>query len=537
MKKIIKQTNFILLLNIFLIISFCFSQQYKIQEAEEKEILLQEIEIKEGQTLSQIANYYLKDPKQWPEILKYNKLNISDIYAPLPGMKIKVPIVIVKEKFRPAYLVYILNKVKYRKRNSVLWEDPTINMELYNDDAISTQENSRANIKFYSGEILTIDENSFVTIRPELKQEEVTLHKGGIRATNTKVITETAEVLPKIDPKLPKTDFRTKVREEDKTTLVEVYEGAVDVTAQGKTVYVPKGFGTEIKPLSPPSEPKALPPPPELTFKLQDVQLSKDNELVLSKSVSILSFQLKPPQQVEQKESLPFITEKQQKPSVSESTKEKISTKQEEKTKVLGQIIKKYRLQIAKDKDFKKVVYEETNELKPNQTINFDLTKIQLPDGKYYYKISYIDELGFENPSEPKTIVIDTTPPKLETDLVNITKTDKDLVDFSGTTEPETFLSINGKNVDVNKDGRFSYSLVLKPGVNNIFIIAKDLYGNETKIEHQIEFVKQLTKEEKDKLQQQQKVAKQKEGWSVGTIIATVVSTAVIILVLSFFIK
>jgi len=105
------------------------------------------------------------------------------------------------------------------------------------------------------------------------------------------------------------------------------------------------------------------------------------------------------------------------------------------------------------------------------------------------------------------------------------------------TTEPETFLSINGKNVDVNKDGRFSYSLVLKPGVNNIFIIAKDLYGNETKIEHQIEFVKQLTKEEKDKLQQQQKVAKQKEGWSPGTIIATVVSTAVIILVLSFFIK
>jgi hypothetical protein len=536
MKKIIKQTNFILLLNIFLIISFCFSQQYKIQEAEEKEILLQEIEVKEGQTLSQIANYYLKDPRQWPEILKYNKLNISDIYAPLPGMKIKVPVVIVKEKFRPAYLVYILNKVKYRKRDSVIWEDPVINMELYNDDAVSTQENSRANIKFYSGEILTIDENSFLTIRPELKQEEVTLHKGGVRATTAKVITDSAEILPKIDPKLPKTDFRTKVREEDKTTLVEVYEGAVDVTAQGKTVYVPKGFGTEVKFLSPPSEPKVLPPPPELTFNPQNVKLSKDNELVLSKSASVLSFELKLPQQVEQKESLPFITEKQQKPTVSE-TKEKISTKQEEKTKVLGQIIKKYHIQIAKDKDFKKIVYEETNELKPDQTINFDLTKMQLPDGKYYYKISYIDELGFENPAVPQPIVIDTTPPKLETNLVNITKTDKDLVEFSGTTEPDIFLTINNNNVDITKDGKFNHSVVLKPGINKIIIVAKDLYGNETKIEHQIEFVKQLTKEEKEKLQEQQKISKEKKGWSLGTIFATAVSSAVIILVLFFFIK
>ena len=520
---------------ILIFINICLSQQYKIQEAEEKEILLQEIEIKEGQTLSQIANYYLKDPKQWPEILKYNKLNISDIYAPLPGMKIKVPVVMVKEKFRPAYLVYILNKVKYRKRGSMIWEDPVINMELYNDDAISTQENSRANIKFYSGEMITIDENSFVTIRPELKQEEVRLHKGGVRATTAKVITDSAEILPKIDPKLPKTDFKTKFREEDKTTLVEVYEGAVDVTAQGKTVYVPKGFGTEVKFLSPPSEPKPLPPPPELTLKTQDIKLTKDNEIVLSKKMSTISFQFKP-LQIEQKESLPFLTEKKPQKTVVSGTKEKPSTVQEEKTKVVGQIIKKYRIQIAKDKDFKKIVYEETNELKPNQTINFDLSKLQLPDGKYYYKISYIDELGFENSSAPQPIVIDTTPPKLETDLVNITKIDKDIIEFSGTTEPDVILLINGKNVDITKDGKFSYSIVLKPGINNITILAKDLYDNETKIEHQIEYVKQLSKEEKENLQKIKKKSEQRIT-TLGTVIATISTAAVITLVLFFFVK
>jgi len=531
MKKKLKQIQFIVL-TIFLTTSFSFAQRYKIQEAEEKEILLQEIEIKEGQTLSQIANYYLKDPKQWPEILKYNKLNISDIYAPLPGMKIKVPIIMVKEKFRPAYLIYILNKVKYRKRGSVIWEDPVINMELYNDDAISTQENSRANIKFYSGEIIIIDENSFVTIRPELKQEEITLHKGGVRATTAKIITETAEVLPKIDPKSPKTDFKTKFREEDKTTLVEVYEGAVDVTAQGKTVFVPKGFGTEVKFLSPPSEPKPLPPPPELTLKTQDIKLSKDNEFVLSKSMPTISFQFKP-SQVEQITSLPYISEKLQETTLTE-TKEKVQT-QQEKTKVLGQIIKKYRIQIAKDKEFKKIVYEETDLLRPNQVINFDLAKLQLPDGKYYYKISYIDELGFENPTVPQPFVIDTTPPKLETDLVNITKIDKDLLEFSGMTEPDVMLFINGKNVNVSKDGKFSYSVILKPGKNNIVIVAKDLYGNETQIEHQVEYVKQLSSEEKKYLQRIKKA--EREFFTLGTIISTLVSTAVIVLVLFFFIK
>lgn len=517
------------LLFIFLTTNFCLGQTQKILEAEEKELLLQEIEVKEGQTLSYIANYYLKDPKQWPEILKYNKLDITDIYAPLPGMKLKVPIVIVKEKFRPAYLVYILNKVKYRKRDTVDWVDPTINMELYNDDAITTYENSRANVKFYSGELLSIDENSFVTIRPELKQEEVRLYKGGVRATKAKVITETAEVVPKIDQKLPKTDFRTKIRDEDKTTLVEVYEGAVDVTAQGKTVYVPKGFGTEVKPLSPPSPPKVLPPPPELSLKTENVKFSTDNELVLSKSVPIISFQLVEPK-IEQKQPIELPKEV--------TTPEEKKTKPEEiqKPKVLGTIIRKYHIQLAKDPDFKKIVYDEINEIKPDKNINFDISKLQLSDGKYYYKISYIDELGFENPVSPRVLVIDTTPPKLETDLLQITKTDKDIIHITGQTEPGAIVKINEVDVPIEQDGRFIASTILKLGKNKIILTSKDYYGNETKIEHEIERVKVLTKEEKIILEETPKKVKEKE-LTVGTIVAAGIASAVILLVLFFFLS
>ncbi len=522
----------ILVLLLLYIFNLGYSQT-KILEAEDKEILLQEIEVKEGQTLSYIANYYLKDPKQWPEILKYNKLSSSDIYAPLPGMKLKVPIYIVKEKFRPAYLIYILNKVKYRKRNSVVWEDPAINMELYNEDAITTYENSRANVKFYSGEILSIDENSFVTIRPELKQEEVTLHKGGVRATKAKILTDTAEISPKIDPKTPKTDFRAKIREEDKTTLVEVYEGAVDVTAQGKTVYVPKGFGTEVKPLSPPSAPKLLPPPPEIKFVSDNLKFSENNELILNNSVSQISFQLTEPK-IEEKQTLPFLSRQQTK-----MPEEKTSEQPQQKTKILGQIIKKYHLQIAKDSEFKKVVYDKIEEITKNTKINLDIKQLQLPDGKYYYRISYIDEIGFENPTMFRPIIIDTTPPKLATNLQEITKIDQEVLNIQGETEPNTIVKFNDMNVEVDRDGKFVASLVLKYGLNKVILTAKDPFGNETKIEHQVERVKSLIKEEKEaqKLKEKRAEESEKRISSLGTIIASVVSSFVVIFVLLFFLK
>ncbi|MCS7152123.1 MAG: FecR domain-containing protein [Endomicrobia bacterium] len=517
----------LLLTSIF--INICFSQPQKILEAEDKEYLLQEIEVKEGQTLSFIANYYLKDPKQWPEILKYNKLDTTDIYAPLPGMKLKVPIVIVKEKFRPAHLVYILNQVKYRKRDTVDWKDTTINMELYNDDALVTYENSRANIRFYSGEILSIDENTFITIRPELKQEEVTLHKGGVRATKAKIITESAQVSPRIDPKFPKTDFRTKIRDEDKATLVEVYEGAVDVTAQGKTVLVPKGFGTEVKPLLPPSPPKALPPTPELSIKTENIKFSLQNELVLSKTAPVVSFQLIEPK-MEEKQIVPSFT-----PEIKQ-TERKVQPQETQKPKVVGNIIRKYRIQIAKEPEFKKVVYDEINEIKPDKSVSFDLSRLQLPDGKYYYKVSYIDELGFENPTPPRIFIIDATPPKLETDLQQITKTDKDVIHITGKTEPTAIVKINDVDVILDQDGKFVAATTLKLGKNKIRLLSRDPYGNETFVEHEIERVKTLTKEEVKTLEKTQQ-KKEKKGITVGSILAAGIASAVIILVLFFFIS
>ncbi len=528
---------------LFLIFVFIFSNilyaQNIIQESEEHEIILQEIEVKEGQTLSYISNYYLKDPKLWPELLKYNTLTTSDIYAPLPGIKLKVPIILVKEKFRPAHLTYILNKVKTRKKDFSDWIDAKINMELYNDDSLITQDKSRANIKFFSGEILTVEENSFITIRPELKQEEVTLLQGGVRASKAKVITENATITPKADPNTKKIDYKTKIKD-DKTTLVEVYEGLVDVSAQGKTVVVPKGFGTEIKPLSPPSVPKELPPPPELAiYNIPNIKISENNELILNNKNSQLQISLIEPQKlIPTTESIPLKTksdlQEQSKLSFQTSYQE-IDTKKT-KPKTIGKIIKKYRILVSKDPEFKRIVYDETKELSADGRLSMDLTKIGIPDGKYFYKISYIDELGFESDSAIKSFVLDTTPPMLQVNISSGTKTDTELFNITGITESSATLKVNDRIIEVEPDGKFFTSIVLKLGINNITFISKDHSGNETKLVEQVELVKKLTKEEKEELKKLA-VKEEKNRNITGNLLATFLSIGIIVGVLLFFLR
>ena len=79
--------------------------------------VLQEITVKEGDTIWGIASFYLKDPKRWPEILRHNNLPVTDPSVALPGMKLKVPVLLIKEHLRKAKLMSLLNDVRYRRRD------------------------------------------------------------------------------------------------------------------------------------------------------------------------------------------------------------------------------------------------------------------------------------------------------------------------------------------------------------------------------------------------------------------------------------
>ncbi|MDI6641104.1 MAG: LysM peptidoglycan-binding domain-containing protein [Elusimicrobiota bacterium] len=464
MRSIMKFLKFFILLLLYSL----FSILYLTLSAQEKqEVILQEIDVKEGDTLWGVANYYLKDPRAWPEILKYNKLPSSDPGVILPGMKLKVPVLLVKEHLRPAYLVYLLNDVRYRRQKEVAWNKAKIDMELYNEDSLRTMANSRANVKFLTGEIVHLDENSFVILRPEKKREEVELFSGAVRASKAKILTETAVVEPKIDPKVKESDFKTKIKP-DKTTLVEVYEGIVDVTAQGKTVTLTKGFGTEVKYLKPPSPPRALPPLPE--FQLETVTPTEVK--------STLSFDLKVPEI--------------KKIYRTETTGEEAKT-------ISAFELKKYHLQVSKDSEFKNIILDEIKDIKDKLAV--ELSKLNLADGRYYYRVSYIDDLGFESIFSPvRQFVLDSKPPVVELQIpAENEKFIDEFLHIKGKTEQNVSLTINDKSVLSDDAGNFSTAIMLKYGRNTIKILAKDTAGNTTTLERNVYRVNSGIKSERDR--------------------------------------
>jgi hypothetical protein len=437
--------------------------------------VLQEITVRDGDTLWGIANYYLKDPQRWPEIIKYNKLPSSDPSVVLPGMKLRVPILLIKEQLRAAHLIYILNEVKFRRKAQPDWQKALTDMELYNEDGLRTFSESRARVKFFSGETLYLDENSLAILKPEEKQEEIDLMSGGVRASRTKVLARNTIINPKIEPNGPAPDFRAKVKE-DKTTLVEVYEGRVDVTAEGKTVTVTKGFGTEVKFMQPPSLPKTLPPMPDIIPGKPELSADTNPNMKVQAVSKNLELTMKLPEPVY-------------------SGSRDSSQPQEQKTQFLSQTVAKYHLQISSSPGFENPVINETNPFK--EKVSVDFKKIGLPDGFYFYRLAYVDQLGFESKfSSPAQFLIDSTPPKLDiTTPQDQEQFDTEFVHIEGKTDPGTDLKVNEAQADVDTEGNFITALIPEQGKNTIKFTASDRSGNITVRELVIYKVKVVVKD------------------------------------------
>ncbi|MFN3967051.1 MAG: hypothetical protein ACK4JE_05085 [Endomicrobiia bacterium] len=152
-----------------------------------------------------------------------------------------------------------------------------------------------------------------------------------------------------------------------------------------------------------------------------------------------------------------------------------------------------YHLQIAKDSEFKNIITDEIKEI--TQELKLELNKEKLPDGKYYYRISYIDELGFESKFSPvRSFIIDTTPPEIE--ILKPEDNEETIDEFiyiEGKTEPGIILTINDKKIISDETGKFETALMAKKGKNIIFILGKDQAGNIKKIERTVYKVSKLT--------------------------------------------
>jgi len=345
---------------------------------------LQTIVVKPGDTLWSISNTYLKDPKKWNVILKYNRLPSSDPSIALPGMPLRVPTTLLKEEYRAAKLVYSLNEVLFRRTGVTDWQGVNTKMDLFKNDTLRTMAEARADIKFYTGEILNLFPNSIAVLRPPGKKNvDVELLAGELRSVKSRVITASA----RITPKTKDTEFGAKLKD-DLTTLVQVTKGKVDVEAQGKTVEVLEGFASEVKMDMAPSQPVKMPALPQFEHgsvtalsTASGPQLRTDGGVI---SLANMKTSQRPAATLPKGELPKDI------PAADISGKG-IDTSEIVKMLSVGNPIQSYHLQVSKEQAFTTTVLNKEYDAFDK----IDLNEL-LPPGNYYMRIALVDLLGFE---------------------------------------------------------------------------------------------------------------------------------------------
>jgi len=437
-----------------LIVTFLFILcLFFLSQAQEERVELIEVTVKKGDTLHKFAEMYLRDPSLWPEIYKYNKELVKDPNLILPAMKIKVPVGLLKDEI--ADVIYIRNSVRTRKRGESEWEKAVIYMRLFSEDGVRTLVDSQARIKFIKGEVLRLSENSLIILKPEEKEETVELLSGELRASEAKVLTASAIVEPQISPLLAKPDFKAKIKK-DKTTLVSVYKGKVDLIAEGERVTIPEGFMSQARLNYAPEKPIALPPPPDIT--------QAKEELAKKPAGPELPEEEKLEERIDLEDSLAALDFS-------------------EKRAKLG--IKYLHLQVASDSEFNDVV--EDNKLEKIEQYQ----RRKLPDGKYFWRVSYVYGEEFESEYSPaRSFLVDSTPPVLEVFYPQQGEEIGDeFVRLEGRTEKDCRVRVNDKPVFVDEKGQFVAAVYLNLGKNVITVQSEDKSGNVAMLKREVEAV------------------------------------------------
>ncbi len=356
---------------------------------------LQTIIVKPGDTLWSISNTYLKDPKRWNELLKHNRLPSSDPSIALPGMALKVPVGLLKEQYRAAKLVYFLNEVLLRPSGGADWKNVSASMDLFKADTLRTRAGARADVKFYTGEILNLYPNSIAVLRPPGdKDTDVRLMAGEMRGLRSRVVTASA----RITPKTKDTEFGAKIKD-DLTTLVQVYKGKADVEAGGKTVEVPEGFASEVRMDMPPSNPVKLPKLPD--FDSSRTQLASGGKTPqLTTSGGVVSLNMGKPVKQPAGADLPKADPGGAK--VPDLNDKALDAAEIVKLISVGNPVQSYHLQVSREQTFATTVLDKNYDSFEDINLNS-----LLPPGNYYMRVALIDLLGFEGKfSAPRPVKV-----------------------------------------------------------------------------------------------------------------------------------
>lgn len=426
----------------------------------------QNVVVKPGDTMWAIANKYLKDPARWDEILKHNKLPTKDPTVALPGMTLRVPVRLIKAQLRAAHLVYAVNRVLYRSKETASWKSGKLAMELFQGDTVRTLEESKARVKLLDRELLSLEQNSMAVIKPQDRDGDLELKAGSVFAGRARVVTASASITPRTRD----TRYSATV-EADLTTRVDVFKGAAGVDAQGSSVEVPAGMSTLVRPGLAPEVPKAIINLPE-----------KENRAF--EYASAVKVGGGPAPEPRGPAGLPPVPE-----ADADSLRGDLQSLR------VGLPIAGYLVQAATDREFKNIVldkkFEAEDRLRPNEE--------GLKPGAYWWRIAIIDLLGTEGKfSEPRyyTVGVRRASVGITADLKKAiviaspaeeAYIDADSVRVSGILRDDRLrVEVGGKPMRLDQDGNFLVTVPLKDGMNEILITVSDPNGNSTQISRRV---------------------------------------------------
>jgi hypothetical protein len=315
----------------------------------------QSVEVKPGNTLWDIANRYLKDPTQWPEIVKHNPQIGGDPTVILPGMKLKVPAAIMQGRpaaRHAAELTYVENSVEHKARDKSEWRPAKTRLGLNAGDWLRTGPISRARIKFPVGSVLNLDSNSQVVI--PLNGPDLQLVKGKLKALHLKLNAMGVDVEPQTD------DVVYDISIDGGQVKVDVYRGLAEVMSAGGTVRVPAGSHVAIAPGSEPPRPENMVVGDSATEALLAKRRAAAEAAASGDKPSGRAAQSLGAFQID-KDALP-----------------------------MGSAVSGFRLQASASSAFEKVLYDKVFGADEQVT----LRGVGLPSGTYWWRVAPIDLLG-----------------------------------------------------------------------------------------------------------------------------------------------
>lgn len=217
---------------------------------------LQSVEVKAGDTLWSIAQRALQDPQRWDELLRYNRQLQADPTVALPGMTLRVPVVLLKPALRAAVLTYLEGKASRRPAAGGDWVEVRAGATLEPGDLLRTEDWSRARIKFPHGSVLNLDSRSIVQIKPPADGgPDLDLVQGTLRALDLHLKAGGSAIAPRET----NTIYEVTAAHEG-PVKVQVMAGAADVSAAQSAVRVAAGFEVDVPAGGAPAVPKSSDP-------------------------------------------------------------------------------------------------------------------------------------------------------------------------------------------------------------------------------------------------------------------------------------